>query len=69
MVLGYTSEHEELSSARSEREKILSVVLATSDNLWHQALKAVLETEQIVIVGEPISGEETVRLIKNHAQK
>jgi two-component system response regulator NreC len=64
VVLGFTSEREQFSSARSDGEEILSVILATSDNLWHQALKAVLETERIVIVGEPISEEETVRLIE-----
>jgi hypothetical protein len=59
----FTSELEQLRSIRPEQEN-LSVILSTNDHLWGQALKAVLETEGIIIVGEPIGEEEIVRLIE-----
>jgi DNA-binding NarL/FixJ family response regulator len=60
---GFTSEPQQFRSIRPEGEN-LSVILSTSDHLWRQALKAVLETERTVIVGEPVGEEETVRLIE-----
>lgn len=70
MVLRFISEPEQLRSIRLElEEESLSVILSTSDHLWRQALKAVLEAERIVIVGEPIGEEDTVRLIERSRPK
>lgn len=68
MVLSFTSEPEQIRSIRPEAVN-LNVILSTNDHLWRQALKAVLETEGIVIVGEPIGEEETVRLIERSHPK
>jgi DNA-binding NarL/FixJ family response regulator len=56
---------EQCYSARMERGNGVRVILSTSDHLWREALKAVLESERIAIVGEPRGEEETVRLIEN----
>jgi len=64
VVMGFTSEYEQSSFEPSEGPKTFSAILATGDSLWRQALKAVLETERIDVIGEPNSAEETVRLIE-----
>jgi DNA-binding NarL/FixJ family response regulator len=69
VVSKFSSDWEQFRSIRPEREGSLSVILSTSDHLWRQALKAVLEKEQIVIVGEPSGEEETVRLIERSHPK
>ena len=43
---------------------LCSVILCTGDHLWRQAVRAVLETGRIVILGEPTGEKETLRLLE-----